>query len=357
MTLGTIAKGVDGNDGQGSTPRAAVDLINPLMQMANAGQLSSFRNKLINGRFDFWQRGASFSSPSNVYTADRWKVSASAAASVSRQAFAAGQTDVPGNPKYFLRMDCSNAPADPTLFQPVEDVTQFDNVKVRLSFYAKADAAITYSEGGYFIQNFGSGGSAAVIVNIGAFTLSTSWQRFEKTITMPSISGKTLGTDHYCSVRFDPTNATATIFDIAMVQVEIPDQSNPLTTPFEQRPYAVELALCQRYFEKSFAVDVTPAQALGANTGEHTFGAQRAGAIVNRGAVVFQQRKKSAPTITIYNPEQANAQARDQTAGADCSSTAVLRNGEHGFAYSTTGNAASAQNNRIGLHWTASAEL
>lgn len=73
-----------------------------------ARQLSSvpgtFRNKIINGDFDIWQRGVSQTS-SGYGSADRWRnTHAGSTKTTSRQAFTFGQTDVPGNPTYYMRM-------------------------------------------------------------------------------------------------------------------------------------------------------------------------------------------------------------------------------------------------------------
>jgi hypothetical protein len=63
----------------------------------------SNRNKIINGNFDIWQRGTN--QTANGYgSADRWAcTSIGTTKSISRQGFAPGQTEVPGNPKYFMR--------------------------------------------------------------------------------------------------------------------------------------------------------------------------------------------------------------------------------------------------------------
>ena len=62
----------------------------------------------INGNYEIWQRGTSFTT--SVYTADRWKQDLSGAtATVSRQTFTVGQSDVPNNPKYHLRQTVSTA--------------------------------------------------------------------------------------------------------------------------------------------------------------------------------------------------------------------------------------------------------
>ena len=82
-------------------------------------QLAGLRNKIINGDFKIWQRGTSFTSSSvNEYSADRFRTEGWGVNSViSRQTFAAGQTDVPGAPEYFCRVQVSSAPAGYWAFQ------------------------------------------------------------------------------------------------------------------------------------------------------------------------------------------------------------------------------------------------
>jgi len=69
----------------------------------NGGPLAGFRNRIINGNFDIWQRGTSFSvTAANTYTADRWLVffdGTGATRTISQQSFTPGQIDVPNEPK------------------------------------------------------------------------------------------------------------------------------------------------------------------------------------------------------------------------------------------------------------------
>lgn len=222
----------------------------------------SGKNKIINGNFDIWQRGTSHTT-TGYGSADRWRNENVGTTKVaSQQAFTLGQTDVPNNPTYFYRTVVTSVAGSGnycTANQRIEGVNTFAGTNATLSFWAKADAAKDIAI--EFLQNFGSGGSPSATVNgIGSqkVTLSTAWQKFEVTVAIPSITGKTLGTDgnDFLSVAlwFDAGSAldtrTATLgqqsgtFDIAQVQLEAGDTA----TLFEQRPTGHELMLCQRYY-------------------------------------------------------------------------------------------------------------
>jgi hypothetical protein len=228
----------------------------------NGGPLAGMRNAIINGNFDIWQRGTSFTA--SEYGADRWRNNRiGSTCTMSRQAFALGQTDVPGEPTYFCRMAVTSvAGAGNTsgLQQRIEGVRTFADQQITVSFYAKADS--TKNIAIEFAQNFATGGSPSVsVIAIGTVkkSLTTSWQKVTHTLTVPSISGKTLGTDDNdrlifnvffdagsnLDARTDSLGHQSGTFDIAQVQIE----AGPVATPFERRPIGTELALCQRYFE------------------------------------------------------------------------------------------------------------
>jgi len=216
----------------------------------NGGQLAGFRNKIINGAFEVWQRGTS--STVAGFIADRWRHTPGlgGAMTISRQEFTLGQTDVPGA-KYFLRHDQTTAFSNFSYDrQRIEDVHAFAGDEVTLSWYMKADAARTVAID--VTQNFGTGGSPSsdVVTRVGTQAVTTSWQRYTKTFTVASISGKTLGSngDSFLEVEFDYDQEVGNTFtiDIALVQLEL----GSTATPFEQRGIGTELALCQRYFQR-----------------------------------------------------------------------------------------------------------
>jgi hypothetical protein len=237
-----------------------------MSQFSPAPQLSPVslqQQALINGNFDVWQRGTSFSTPAgNAYTADRWKVTYDGTIgtfSVSQQTFAVGQSSVPNNPKYYLEWNQTAAGSGSTfrgISQRIEGVRLFAGQKCTLSFWAKADAARAIST--TLRQNFGSGGSPSSVVdtNSSSLNLTTSWQKFIYTFTLPSISGKTMGTngdDNLELFFFVPVNVVMTI-DIAQVQLNAGDQA----LPFQPKSYAEELHFSRRYFQQRSTGTVDP---------------------------------------------------------------------------------------------------
>ena len=212
----------------------------------DSGALSN-RNVIINGNFDIWQRGTSLtSSTTDAYLADRWLIGHSGATlDITRQTFTKGQTDVPNNPKYFLRVDCTSADNNVGIYQKIEDVETLAGETVTISFYAKYHDEAPTSLIMNLMQRFGSGGSTGIntIIESG-ITITSSWKKYTFTGTLPSISGKTVGTSSFLYFHIqNPNNETFNI-DLSQVQLE----KGEVATPFEHRSYGDELARCQRYY-------------------------------------------------------------------------------------------------------------
>lgn len=210
------------------------------------------KNYIINGNFDIWQRGTSLSSQTSAkYLADRWENQSGAGGgtySVSRQNFTVGQTDVPNNPYYYLDYSTSVAGTNSRIEQAVEDVRNLAGETVTLSFWAKYTTNAPTDFSIVFSQQFGSGGSSAVNTSVTGNTVTTSWQKITATVTLPSISGKTIGTGSYLDIRpFQNTNTET--FDIQIAQVQL--EKGSVATDFEYRHIGEELHLCQRYYHQS----------------------------------------------------------------------------------------------------------
>jgi hypothetical protein len=214
------------------------------------GQYAAGKNKMINGDFGIWQRGTSFASPSGTYTADRWLVAISggSAGTASQQTFTPATAPVAGyEGQYFMRLASNAGATYLELTQRVEDVRTFAGRTVTLSFWAKATTSVTFTP--LFRQSFGSGGSANVDTSGTAQAISSSsWTRYSVSVTLPSLSGKTIGTSSYLGVfLFSSAGTTASnTVDFWGVQLE-----SGVLTPFQTAsggsPQA-ELAMAQRYY-------------------------------------------------------------------------------------------------------------
>jgi hypothetical protein len=209
------------------------------------------KNAIINGDFNVWQRGTSGSVSANeTYSADRWLVNSGTGGVISwsRQTFTPGQTDVPGNPIYFLRSQYTTSGTNPVLFEThLEDVTLFAGTTATYSFYAKISSG-TKSVTPRAVQAFGSGGSSTVVTSYSAVTLTTTWTRFVVTMAIPSITGKTIGTSSFLRIDLIPADGSSgtLTYDFSRPQLE----AGSVVTAFQTATGTIqgELAACQRYY-------------------------------------------------------------------------------------------------------------
>lgn len=284
---------------------------------ANFGHLSGYKNKLINGNFDVWQRGNSFVglTGESSYTADRWLGSGGGdgVSTISRQVFTLGQTDVPNNPTYYYQNQRTTAStiANFIIQQRIEGVSSVAGKEVTVSFYAKVSVAKTF----YLAvkQNFGTGGtpSSDVYHPFGSVSLTTSWQKFTLTAVIPSVSGKTLGTDgnDYLELYFSEEGEFSTFtFDVAQVQLE----EGSVTTAFEQRHPQQELALCRRYYTDTYETNYS--SQLGACCGSLGTNATNT---VGFMSTDFPIKMRGIPTVILRSYGGTAGAWANQRAGSD----------------------------------------
>ena len=215
-----------------------------------------FRNVLINGGFDVWQRGTSIAGVNNAtsYAADRWSIFRSLAANytLSRQAMVPSELSGFNYCARFQRTAGDTSVANLYLGRTFESitVTPLAGKTVTLSFYARKGANFSGSIldtqiefGGGTDLPFLSQPTSPSVTNIST-TLTTSWQYVTRTVIVP-----TTATAARILFNYVPsgTAGAADYFEITGVQLE----QNLQPTPFEQRPIGVELALCQRYYYRA----------------------------------------------------------------------------------------------------------
>jgi hypothetical protein len=249
------------------------------------GNFAAGKNVIQNGDFYINQRAFSSTTSGNTFTFDRWRTGLSGGTvTYSAQTFTPGSAPVAGyEGKNYARIVTSgqSAASDYALFQErIEGVRTLAGQTATVSFWAKASSG-TPKIGTTFLQLFGTGGSpsSAVVVNGQSATISTSWARYSFTFSVPSISGKTIGTAGDDSVQFeifvsagaDFATRSGTVgiqnntFEIWGVQVE----AGSVATAFQTATGTIqgELAACQRYYFRNTVPTATDiGYALGRST-------------------------------------------------------------------------------------------
>jgi hypothetical protein len=225
------------------------------LYVAKSGFDAAGKNLIINGGFDHWQRGTTFSSiTSGTYSADRWWYGNSGASNytVTRRTL----SDLP-NFQYSVRLQRASGNTQTAsqyfanVFETVNSIP-YAGKTVTLSYYAKVGA--NYS-GGTSLNAIVSSGTT---VDVGLFSgpgsntattsipaLTTAWQKFTSTGTIFS------NATQVCIFFVWAPTGTAGADDwveITGVQLEV----GSVSTPFSRAGGNIqgELAACQRYFER-----------------------------------------------------------------------------------------------------------
>jgi hypothetical protein len=225
-----------------------------LSQVPNASL--GFKNRIINGAMQVWQRGTSFAAiGTGVYSTDRWKTTI---AGTSVSVTATQDTSVPSLAfKYSLKYQQITANATSVTEYATRQGFELANVQdlagqaVTVSFWYRSNVVGTH---GVRILPLGTTGGADTSV---AFTVNSANTWEYKTITTTALSAIT-------SWGSTADNAQALIVDIGLrvkdvgqTTVNVNDnfqitgvqlEKGSTATSWDTRSYGTELALCQRYY-------------------------------------------------------------------------------------------------------------
>lgn len=168
---------------------------------------------------------------------------------ISLVPFEPGQTDVPGEPERFLRIEQPLEPASgyPYLRFVAGPVRTLAGREFTVSFYGRVPSG-TCAIALQCNQYFGSGGSPAAfnVPIFGGITLTTAWQRFTFTDVLGDITGKTIGPGDYLELRIGVSNTGKLRGDFCGVQIE----PGAAATPVNPLPRGEAELLCRRYYER-----------------------------------------------------------------------------------------------------------
>jgi len=209
-----------------------------VLQGESVTPFTGFKNYIINGGLDVWQRGTSFNVTTTRYTADRWQVTGANNTTLVRALVAETQG-------YGMRIT-SSVSDNFVMGTRLEDVSRFSGKTMTLSFKARSPNATNIRAFGYYYDTSNSLITTGLIGT--SLTISNTLTNYAYTFTVPDLSASTLkGETSSFYVRFD--NAAIQDVDITITDVQLED--GVVATTFEQRPIGLELSLCQRYYEIS----------------------------------------------------------------------------------------------------------
>lgn len=294
-----------------------------------------FRQALINGNFDVWQRGTLFDNVNLIYTVDRWKI----ANAVDTNVKILQSSIVPDvKSKYSLRAEVmtavGGAGAYSDIYQLVEDYSFFAGKTVTFSGYVKCDA------GASFVPRIEDG----IGVYTGSSISNTAWVFLSLTATINTAPSRLV-----LYAQFNRGGlAIGNGINLAQLQLCVGDKA----LPFSPRSFADELRLCQRYYEKSYDIDVVP----GSNNSNSAYDGAIGAGSSGRVFINFKVPKRISPTMKYYTLGGTVDQWESITSAdvVTLRSLAFATIGKNGVAVSLV---SSGTDGRCRGHWIADAEL
>jgi hypothetical protein len=348
------------------------------------------RNRIINGAMVIDQRNAGASvTPANfAYLTDRWQFRASQGSKFTAEQTISGVAAPTGFTDY-LGMTSTSAYSVGSGEQfGVRQFIEGFNISdlgwgtasaksVTLSFWVRSSLTGTHSGA---LGNNGDGRAYPFSYTI---SVANTWE--QKSVTIAGDTSGTWLTNNGIGIKVsfnlgagssmlasagawttgEIVGATGSVsvvgtsgatFYITGVQLEVGTQA----TSFEYRQYQQELALCQRYFEKSYPIETAPAENIA--TGESFKNGIWTASEIYVTKINFVCTKRATPTITYYRPTQSSTDGRWAffTSGWNTSTnTTTDFAGVNGFNPAVSTSPALTNNNAYLVQggWVASAEL
>lgn len=251
-----------------------------LKQRVNQLTTGMGKNKIINGKMEIAQRGTSFAAVGNgTYTLDRfaWNTVGAGIVTISQQ------SDVPTGDEFQNSLRVAVTTADTSIastdayavYHAVEGYNARDLIgrTFTLSFWVRSTKTGTHCVAfsnstvdrsyvaTYTVNASNTWEKKSVTVSGGLITAGTwNWTNgvgiyLRFTLAVGSTRQTTAGawqTGEFwgTSAQVNCMDSTSNIFAITGVQLEV----GSVDTPFEHRPFGAELALAQRYYEKSYSI-------------------------------------------------------------------------------------------------------
>jgi hypothetical protein len=247
-----------------------------------AGNATRFKNRIINGDMQIWQRGTTFTNISDgVYTADRWAVTISAAATVTQS------TDVPSTDYYYSLKLAPYANATPASFaarQFIEQQNINDVAGKTVTGSAWVKCSKTSVKFRLGAQNATGGADSSQTISVTAATWTKITFSFSSYAAVTAWTSTPNATGGFLDIGFVDSTAltTSDYIYITGVQLEVGSSA----TGFEYVDITNQLLMCQRYYEVQTAGQY------------NVMGAYNSGGVFYTQGGVFAVAKRTAPTFS-----------------------------------------------------------
>ena len=301
--------------------------------LASDSQYTGFKSKIINGAMVIDQRnvGASVTPTNGQYTLDRWNANLSQASKYTVQQNAGSVTPPAGFIKYLGVTSSSAYSVTSTDYFFLEQVIEGFNI-ADLAWGTASASAVTLS---FQVYSSLTGTFGGVLANSAqnrnypfsyTVTSANTWTQISVTIAGDTsgtwlitnaegirlrfglgVGSTKSGTAGAWSATqyFSATGATSVVgtngatFYITGVQLE----KGSTATSFDYRPFGTELALCQRYYQKSYIQNTVPGASLTTNNASLL---QSSWGVVNTASIAGMTTNlpvvmRTSPTATIYD--------------------------------------------------------
>ena len=212
--------------------------------VSTLSNIVGFKNYIINGNFDVWQRGTTLIDVvPGSFLADRFMLNVDGNATVS----VVKSTEDTLNGRRINTLSLSVSQIGTTSYVGIttrlEDMMKYAGKTLTLSFYAISDssAPIHVYYGRHYTSMVYS--SAIIVGNSNGVSLT----KYTTTFTIPPYAGESYSSvNSFLEIIIRQHGTTIGGFKIAQVQLE----EGSVATPFENLSYALQYEQCRRYYRR-----------------------------------------------------------------------------------------------------------
>jgi hypothetical protein len=351
------------------------------------------KNLIINGGFSIAQRGTSFNSlTASTWTLDRWRYTeqSTATVTVTQPSLTAGEAA--GSHYWFMAVNVADAALTGSDFNMIIYRVEGNDSRVlnwnRTTQAAKKDVTVSFWHAhtltGTHCVSIRNDDNTRSYVAEYTQTSANTWQYTTITIPAPTDGTWLVGNDVGLTLNFcfavgttyatsnadtwessnylatpnqvNNMNNTANRIRLAGIQMEVGTDA----TDFEYRHFSEELALCQRYYEKSFDYATAPVDGIA--------GLTRTGAAINTTTIYAEETRFAVAkridtySLVFYRGSSTATAARwgYYNSGWQTPTTAMVIVGRNTGSFSAhlgTTSTTLGYAHLLEGHWTADAEL